>query len=136
MSIYIAPGYLNEIKNQGGGTLKRTTFHNSETGDWRQEWAPINLPTDGYFVGVYNIAVIDSRYSPDALDTELPMFFIPGGFTKYPERYYLGLWLDETLDWYVDISMHYQDLSGALAEAEAIGEKAIWDIRNKQEIRL
>lgn len=49
----------------------------------------------------------------------------------------VGGWLDEeTGTYYVDISQHFQDRDEALEFAASLGEKAIWDVVNRKDIKV
>ena len=128
--MFIDDNILSSIIDNQGGALKR----NSDG-----EWVLDDLPTEGYYVGVHNIAVVDAVdcavfTAHKALRDALAASYFPAGY-NYPDQYFLGFWRDmSTGTWYIDISEHFTDLDAAKAVAAENGELAVWDIALDQGI--
>lgn len=121
---------LDRVLVNGGGTLRTTYLDPNHPNE--PVWTDEDMPTTGYYVGVYNIAVIDNltiRNNPDALSEALDTLTVPSGF--HADTHYLGFWRNpDNGDWYIDISVRHYARGIAELHAAELGELAIWDIAN------
>lgn len=143
LGINVSAETLDKIIADGGGTLKRHNVQyidpsGTEVNEFNIEYLPIGLPTSGFYVGEYNVAVIDRPIydTHSDLANALDESFIPHSYARYPEQYFLGFWRAETGEWYIDISKHFESREAAIYKANVEGEIAIWDIANNREILL
>lgn len=117
---------LDRVLVNGGGTLRTTYLDPNHPNE--PVWTDEDMPTTGYYVGVYNIAVIDNL-NPNALREALNDLTAPSGFDA--DTHYLGFWRNpDNGTWYIDISRRFTDLTIAMTDATELGELAIWDIAN------
>ena len=124
---------LDRVLVNGGGTLRTTYLDPNRPNE--PVWTDEDMPTTGYYVGVYNIAVIDNLTIPNALREELNDLTAPSGFDA--DTHYLGFWRNpDNGTWYIDISRRFTDLTIAMTDAAELGELAIWDIANNRAIDL
>lgn len=117
---------IDKIVANGGGTLGLETLRDD------------NLPTDGYYVGEYNLAV---QFAHEGTDNSVIVYMldeirIPEFYRMLPEGFYLGFWRSENGYWYIDISRHVSNRVVAENYARINYEKAIWDIANNVEIPI
>ena len=118
---------LDRVLANGGGTLRTTYLDPNHPNE--PVWTDEDMPTTGYYVGVYNIAVIGNLTIPNALREELNDLTAPSGF--HADTHYLGFWRNpDNGTWYIDISRRFTDLTIAMSHAAELGELAIWDIAN------
>lgn len=118
---------LDRVLVNGGGTLRTTYLDPNHPNE--PVWTDEDMPTTGYYVGVYNIAVIDNLTIPNALREALNDLTAPSGFDA--DTHYLGFWRNpDNGTWYIDISRRFTDLTIAMSYAAELGELAIWDIAN------
>ena len=121
---------LDRVLVNGGGTLRTTYLDPAHPNE--AVWTDKNMPTTGYYVGVYNIAVIEDyevAHNLNALREALNDLTASSGF--HADTYFLGFWRNpDNGDWYIDISRRFTDLTNAMSHAADLGELAIWDIAN------
>lgn len=118
---------LDRVLVNGGGTLRTTYLDPNHPNE--PVWTDEDMPTTGYYVGVYNIAVIDNLTIPNALREALNDLTAPSGFDA--DTHFLGFWRNpDNGVWYIDISRRFTDLTIAMTDAAELGELAIWDIAN------
>ena len=122
----IAPEILERILANNGGTLRIDYLEDNTA-----RWVDTEMPTVGYYVGVYNIAIVEGyeyAHNHNAVRDMLNSVHVPG-FSD--PTYFLGFWRDATTGtWYIDVSQRFLYQEDALDVAERLGELAIWDIKN------
>jgi len=120
---------LDRVLVNGGGTLRTTYLDPNHPNE--AVWTDEDMPTTGYYVGVYNIAIVkgyEYAHNHNAVRDMLNSVHIPG-FND--TTYFLGFWRDATTGtWYIDVSQRFLYQENALDVAGRLGELAIWDIKN------
>lgn len=121
---------LDRVLVNGGGTLRTTYLDHNHPNE--PVWTDEDMPTTGYYVGVYNIAVIEGYevvHNLNAIREALNYLTAPSGF--HADTHYLGFWRNpDNGTWYIDVSRRYTDPTIAMTDAAELGELAIWDIAN------
>lgn len=96
----------------------------------------LSKPETGYMVSFKNPTLV--LYHPVSMLLSIKQFAVDALASGVANDYtYLGGWRDDKTGLvHIDISVNIPDLESAIALGKAMGQIAIYDVLNKEEIRL
>lgn len=113
--------------------------HTARNGGMSVDMKTGAYPKDGYMCAVYaeRSELIEAKDATDAskCESRIQAFYEKNKDVLKEEGNVLGTWLDpDTGNIYLDISKRFEDKAEAIKYASEHNEKAIWDVKNMENI--